>query len=344
MVKDFVKKFIIDSKYLMNLTLEVTSQCNLRCCHCYIENRLSSSSCWRISLQKIKEVVNEARKLNAITVVITGGEPMMHPNFFDIVKFVKEIGFIVFLKTNGTMINSRNVKLLKENVDNIILSRYGCSRETYEAVTGVSGSYNRYCKTLRLLNQYKIPYEQNAILLKENECEIEEFINSGYNIEQYISIHKDDNYAEIHRPSDAALHKYYFAELTRPDFNYPHIFEVGKNPFVCNCGTCSLTVTSQGNIVPCTNFNFVLGNINVDSLKDVWYSQKKISIMNSCKADSFEACKKCKNNMYLLSMGPCNNYTETGDINQVGSEMCRHCSIVKAVSDELENKRLRSSV
>lgn len=134
---------------------------------------------------------------------------MTHPRFLSIIKAIKEKGFIVFLKTNGTLINSDNIQYIQKYVDNVTLSRYGCCSDTYDSVTGVSKSYEKYCSAIDLLKKYKIPFKENAILLKENERELESFMQSGCKVEKYISSNVDYPYAEKHRPSDAALFKYY---------------------------------------------------------------------------------------------------------------------------------------
>ncbi len=339
MVSEFVNRYIANPAHLMNVTIEITSQCNLKCCHCYIEDRISCQTVRYLDVKSIEKVIDEAYKLKAITVTLTGGEPLMHPEFPVILKLIKERGFLVFLKTNGTLINSKNIQYIKKHVDSIILSRYGFSAETYEAVTGVKKSYDMYCNSLSLLKQYQIPYKENAILLRENESEIELFLSSNMKIEQYISTHKDNPYAGKHRPSDGVLFQYYAHRLqSSSDLTHMRFDDKPYDTRVCNCGMCSLTITSHGDVIPCTNFNYVLGNISDQSLEKIWNSRNKAEVMDKCRVGQFTKCIKCDKNSHLLSMAPCNNYAETGSINNVSEEMCRHCRIVEAVTDELETK------
>lgn len=113
MVKMFVEKYLANPKYLMNLTLEITSNCNLKCCHCYVENRAQKQMSRFLDFEMIKKVICEAYDMNAVTITLTGGEPMTHPNFNDIIEFIKSKGFVVFLKTNGTLISNNNIKYIK---------------------------------------------------------------------------------------------------------------------------------------------------------------------------------------------------------------------------------------
>ena len=60
--------------------------------------------------------------------------------------------------------------------------------------------------------------------------------------------------------------------------------------------------------------------------------------MDYCKVSSFCKCLHCEKNRYLLSIAPCNNYSETGNVNDVSSEMCRYCHIVEKVNYDIESR------
>lgn len=333
MVKEYVEKYIARPQHLMNLTIELTSLCNLKCCHCYVDDRSCGNCCDIQSFDNIKKAVDEALSLNAITITLTGGEPMLHPDFSDILQYIKNKGFIVFLKTNGTAISEQNVAVIKQCVQGVILSRYGFSPLTYEAVTGVGGSYEKYENAISLLKKYEVPFHENAILLRENEADLDLFIESKMKIEQYISIHKGNEYAAKHRPSDEALKKYYTHLLSQNEQLLENAFTDEK--LVCNCGICSITICANGDLCPCTNFSYRLGNISTNSLNEVWNSEKISVIKEKCKFSYFEKCRRCSMKKYLVLMAPCNNFTETGDINDVSEEMCRHCRIVSEVYNEM---------
>lgn len=341
MIREFVDKYIAYPTHLMNITVEITSTCNLKCCHCYVDDRLAQQQQRHLSLDDIKCIINQVKELNTITVTLTGGEPMAHPNFAEIIKFIKESGFIAFLKTNGTLINSSNIDIIKRYVDTVYLSRYGFSQKTYESVTGVSGSYEKFNTALILLKYHKVPYTENAILLKENESEIDEFLSSGLKIEQYISANKDNPYARKHRANDSTLYRYYYNLLSKPGFEFTQYFnDANSIKSVCNCGVCSLTINAYGDINPCTNFYYALGNIRTDRIYNVWNSMVKADIQERCKVKCFQKCSSCSSNNYLLSIAPCNNFAETGNINNVSTEMCRHCKIIERVHNDIISKHM----
>lgn len=332
MVKDFFKNYISNFEYLMNLTIELTTACNLKCCHCYVQDRSNKTCIKYLDKGLAKKVIDEALELKAVSITLTGGEPLLHPDVFDIAKFIKQKGFFLTLKTNGTLITKDNVKYIKKQFDHIILTRYGCSKSIYETVTGIPGSYDKYLQALELLQTSKISYKENSVLLNENECEIDEFLERTSMLDAYISVNCDNKYALNHRPSDMALYRLFKK-------NYSKIMlgkyqTINEQTRVCNCGECSLTINAEGEINPCTSFYYSLGNCRQQSLIDVWCSLARKSLIEKCKVKYFEKCMLCPDRKYLQSIAPCNNYTESHDMNCVSEELCRHCRILKKVHEE----------
>lgn len=331
MVKEFFNKYLESTDSLMNVTIEITSLCNLKCGHCYVDDRQNKSRCEYLNFESIKKIVDEALKLNAITITITGGEPLTHPNFIDIIKYIKQKGFIVFLKTNGTLITEKNISDIKMYVDFVYITKYGCSEQVYEETTQSAGSYSKYMQAKNLLQQHKVPYQENAVLLKDNESELETLLNTTSLMDVHITANCDAPYAIQHRPSDAALLDYYRSK--RPELLLGKYDGIDVETPVCNCGTRSLTVNAAGEINPCTNFYYSLGNCRDCSLEDVWFSIKRETLVEKCRFKNFAKCLNCPDRKYLLTVSPCNNYAETGDMNAISNEMCRHCLLLKQVCE-----------
>ena len=99
---------------LQNVFFQLCSKaCNLRCKFCYIERNPYKNEEDFISIDKIKEslVSLKGKKLNSI--YLTGGEPLLHPNFNQILKMCLKISNTTVL-TNGTMINDKKARFLRK--------------------------------------------------------------------------------------------------------------------------------------------------------------------------------------------------------------------------------------
>lgn len=91
-----------------NVTWELTHACNLRCKHCYCPKE--SSNFW--SLPMIRETLEVLRGMGTIDIQVTGGECLCHPFFEDFLGLSSEMGFIVGILTNATLLDERKAEII----------------------------------------------------------------------------------------------------------------------------------------------------------------------------------------------------------------------------------------
>ena len=337
-VGNYLEKLIYKGENLNSIIIEITQKCNLKCLHCYVCNRMSvRNELPKLSLETINGILQQAFEMNVIKVTFTGGEPLCHPSFGEIIQMAKEkYNMIVQVMTNATLINRLNIQQIKKYVDFVFVSKYGASSYTYETVTNVGGAFDRYLEGINMLRTHDVKYEERGILLRENECDLENFIATTKKIEKFISCNKDDPYSFDHRPSDFALKTYYehyIAKTTNPVINC----NKSEDPV---CGACRnlLAITATGEVVPCSSFYYILGNIYRETLSDIWSGSKILQFRELMKYKQFTSCCKCDLNKYLFNVSPCNNLCETGDMHSPSAELCRHCKIVKGVMECKQNE------
>ena len=85
-----------------SLDLCITNRCNYRCAHCSFSS--GSLDTQEMSLQKIKQILEDARLLGAEKLDISGGEPLLRKDAYEIIKFGKRLGFRIKLLTNGLLL------------------------------------------------------------------------------------------------------------------------------------------------------------------------------------------------------------------------------------------------
>ena len=100
-------------RFLHTLWLNINRRCNLRCIWCYAKMEGYDNS--DMSIEIVKKYVILAAELGADSVVLIGGEPTMHPNFFKIIEIIKLAGLKVFLATNGIKFSDK--EFLKKSID-----------------------------------------------------------------------------------------------------------------------------------------------------------------------------------------------------------------------------------
>ena len=135
-----------------SVTFELTYGCNLRCVHCY--NPTHRALPHELCTEEVYSILDQAADLGVVNLSFSGGEPLVRPDIFDIFRHAKESGFVLHLLSNATRITPAGAASLQTlGFESINLSIYGATQATYERVTQVPGSYERFVRGLESLAQ-----------------------------------------------------------------------------------------------------------------------------------------------------------------------------------------------
>src|ERR1035437_9946811 len=126
------------------LTFAITGACNLKCCHCWVKSGEAASSA-HVPLRIVRRLFEEFSAIGGEGVRITGGEPLSHPHWLEIVQFACSLGFNkVILQTNAMLLRDEHLAPLRE-LDfpglTIQISLDGVSSRTHDLVRG-EGAFN----------------------------------------------------------------------------------------------------------------------------------------------------------------------------------------------------------
>ncbi len=157
-------------------TIETTYRCNLDCVHCYVNEPAGSreETERELSLERLKGLVDEIVAEGTLFVLFTGGEVLVRPDFPELYLYARSQGLLVTIFTNGTMITDRIADLFAEHrPDKIEISLYGMTKETYDRVTRVPGSFEKCLAGIRRLVERGVPLTLKTMALTWNHHEIE---------------------------------------------------------------------------------------------------------------------------------------------------------------------------
>ncbi|MBI5871581.1 radical SAM protein, partial [archaeon] len=124
-------------KTIPKLDLNITNRCNFRCVHCAFDSGMRTMN--EFSLNKIRQILIDTKKLGGERIDITGGEPTIRKNIFEIIKIAKSLGYKVELVTNGSLLNKKGLLRLKTiGLDSIAVSLDGSDYGKYSRIRKVS--------------------------------------------------------------------------------------------------------------------------------------------------------------------------------------------------------------
>lgn len=267
--------FITKSKFKF-IYLEITKNCNLKCPFCP-SSKISNNE--YVSINSFSEMINKIKEYTKTVYLHVLGEPLLHPNFEELVKICNQSNLLVRLTTNGTLLYKYDFSKLELNKINISLqslinlneekqSVYFKNLENFLVQVKDKLETGRLGIALRLWND-----KSNIMIKKQNERIIEILENTiCYKNYKNVKIDEED------------------------EFEWPTIEKVDNdNKYYCHGGSTHIAILTNGDVVLCCldySGKTKLGNIYNQSLDTILNSDPYKMIKNSNDL-YFDLCKKC---------------------------------------------------
>jgi MoaA/NifB/PqqE/SkfB family radical SAM enzyme len=237
---------------LRSIELAVTWICNLKCEFCYAEDLMySQKRPPDIPIATVKKLIEDAKKLGLIHVNITGGEPMVRKDVFDLIDAIPR-DIVVSVVTNSTLLNEKKIDAFKKVGVSTIQMSYGAY----------------YMKSFkRDLARYARDHDVSVTLSVVN---IE---SERQNVLDALKMAEEDGYSVLFnypmRYKNSGLDsETYWKYRYHPNVREDNLFWSGKDR--CPAGTQKLYVTNDGDVMTCDRIHGNFGNINEEPLKDIW--------------------------------------------------------------------------
>lgn len=162
-------------RYPLSGLFELTERCNLNCVHCYINQAPGSKAARKneLSTDQVKNILDQMAASGTLYLTLSGGEALLRKDFTEIYQYAKKLGMLIGIFTNGTLINADIADMLANLRPHWIdITLYGATRETYEEVTRVPGSFNRCMRGIALLRERDLPIYLKTSVLTINVHEL----------------------------------------------------------------------------------------------------------------------------------------------------------------------------
>lgn len=314
--------------------LEITSRCNLRCVHCYLcPATAPRPERPEIEKERVCAILDEVRDAGCLHLLITGGEPLLRPDFRDIYEHAKRIGMLVTVFSNGTLITEGLLELFADLPPcNFEISLYGATAEIYEAVTRVRGSFRACIRGIEGLLGIGVDVSLKTILMTINRhefFEIERTANAygvRFRFDACLFPRIDGNQTPLafRVSADEAVEREY-SEQTRffhaRKFFDEHINDrVTEKLYGCGAGLVNFHIDSLGHLLPCIMARDFRYDLFAGSFLDGW--NRVIPLFREQKTRADHACIGCE---AVAVCGRCPAFfrLENGDDNVPSEYLCR---------------------
>ena len=285
---------IIAPRLRKSLHIDLTEICNEKCIHC-----LADKDSQALPLSVVLSALESGSKAGLHELSLSGGEALLHPDFWQILEYARALGYNVTLFSNGLKIDEKTAaKLADLNMDNIRLSVYSTDENIHDKITQVQGSLKRTLKAAQLLKQYGNKVFINCPVMKVNFSTAEQVRdyclqnNFEFNLDANIQPTRDGR-CDNNSLKLSHEEKKHITELMFPQG--PLGYNVEKDKLICAAGSGqNYYIDSKGDVSICPTMPQFIGNIKQKDFFDIIQADTLTPQCAAITIDTLQKCKKCE--------------------------------------------------
>lgn len=299
--KIFRRHFLWGKPYI--LTIEPTNQCNLKCPQCATGSGKIKRKTNHLSFTIYKKIINELSDSLCYLVLFNQGEPFLHDELIEFIRYAKSKNIYVITSTNGHFL-TQNIceQFILAGLDAIIISLDGADEQSYKQYR-INGNFNQVIEGIKRLTYLRRSlHKKNPsifiqfLVMKHNEHQLEQMIHvaKALGVDRLLvkTVQVDNEHeAQAFLPQNENLSRYTFKK---------NKLQLKKSIHkLCGRLWTSSTILCDGRVVPCCfdkNGDFNLGSIAHDnSFLTIWRSKKYENFRNSVirRREAIDICTNC---------------------------------------------------
>jgi AdoMet-dependent heme synthase len=310
----------IDSPLRM-VAWELTRNCNLHCIHCRASATLGPYT-GELNFAECCKIIDEIAGFASPTIILTGGEPLIRDDIFDIIEYGTMKGLRLVIAINGTLLDEEKANRLKNGgIKRVSLSIDGKDKETHDSFRGVNGSFESVMKAAEILRNTGLPFQVNSTVTKLNVEDLEHIykltqsigavawhifllvpVGRGQGLKgKELSTDKYEHVLEwlydIEKKNELEI------KVTCAPHYYRIVKEKGDTPKSAGClaGKHFMFISHKGIAQPCGYLEIPSGDVKKDGVKKVWETSP---VFNQLR-DLSSYRGKCGGCRYLRICGGC---------------------------------------
>jgi len=327
------------------LTLEIIKKCFNKCVYCsaYISEEDAKKV---LSLKDAKSIIDQFVQLGGQELDISGGEPLLYPNWFDIANYAKNKGLVIRLFSCGILsqkpipsnqLSNTIDRISKIGFESVEMTLHAPYADMHDQITCVKGSFKKTFQFIKRLSSIANNLEINFVPMQINADELEELVDfiTGFKIsrlnilrfipqgrgrenEEWLSLKKDQSARLIKVALQLSKRNDIRVVLGHPgDFTF--LLDQTRRLNACSAGKEQLMIKINGDVIPCPAFGdlpeWVAGNVFNQSLDSIW---KESPILTRLRKFDFKLmqgeCKVCEYLDLCQGRCPAQRFRENKDI------------------------------
>ncbi len=312
------------------LAWEVTKVCNLNCLHCRA-SAVKTKDPLELDTEEGKHLLEDLAEFGTKMVILSGGEPLMRPDIFELASFGTTIGLRMTLATNGSLLTQDRAKRIKDSgIARVSISLDGVTAKVHDDFRGMPGAFDMALKGISILRSFGIPFQINTTVAAMNVHQMKNFpafvkelgaiawhvfflvpTGRGHSLElARVEEYRDmlERFLNVYKEADIEC-----KATCAPQF-YRLLKERGEPPRTKGClaGTGFGFVSSIGIVQPCGFLQIPCGNIREKPFAEIWTTspilislRDESALKGKCgRCDYKGVCGGCRARAYEIMGDP----------------------------------------
>lgn len=282
---------------------EITRSCNLACAHCRAAAHCEPYE-GELSLEECKALIDDIASITDPILILTGGEPLMRSDIWDIIDYAREAGCHPVIGTNGTLIDDDMARKIAEHgIAKVSVSLDFPTPEGQDAFRGEQGAFQQTIAGMRHLRKHNVAVQVNTTVTKMNKDQLDALHDlaeregaSDYHPFLLVPTGRGSDLVDVEltpEEYDEVLIWAYQRQKTSPmgfkPTDAPQFYRILRQQAACEgisvspktfghqaltrgClgGISFVFISHRGDVQPCGYFDMQLGNVRDRSFEDIW--------------------------------------------------------------------------
>ena len=274
---NFVRMNAFGQDVMRTLSLNIESGCNATCNHCSADHVMEQTAVNddRLNLDELRRVIDGSLRAGAVSVNITGGEPLLHPQILDIVRAVPRHRGVANIQTNGLLLTDAMAKDLADaGLYIVMISLHPHKPEEHDELLNVPGSFHKVMEAIDNCHRHKIPVILNCTMThqKVEDGTLWEMVRLAKDKDVTVNFVQPCTTGKWEDQLDVRLTPDDYEEFDKA-MALPWVVWEGKSNYKhngCRPGIERIYVSSSGDVIPCAFIHLNFGNVRKESVATIW--------------------------------------------------------------------------
>jgi MoaA/NifB/PqqE/SkfB family radical SAM enzyme len=288
---NYVRMYFLEQEVMRTASVNIESACNATCSHCSADHMMEQSSrrSDELSLDELRRAMDGFLRLGAVSVNLTGGEPLLNPNLFEIVRMVPPWRGVVNIQTNGLLLDDEMARRLSEaGVYIVMISLHSHKPEAHEELLNVPGAFHRVMDAIDNCQRHHMPVILNCTMThqKVQDGTLWEMVRLARDKDVTVNFVQPCTSGKWEAQRDVRLTEDDYAEFDKA-MKLPWVVWEGKSNYKhngCRPGIERVYMSASGDVIPCAFIHLNFGNVKKESVTTIWGRMKNFEYFQDAPA------------------------------------------------------------